>query len=284
MIKINLLGNDSIASGRSFLGVYLFVASIVATLGIGWLLLSSISTEQADLNREKQQLEGRLKQLEEVTKEVRELEASKKLLDDKLSVIAKLRLSKQGPVRLFDDLNVAMPSNLWITELKESKGVLEIKGLALDDSGIVDFMKSLESSEYIRVVELGDSTQVYLVRVVDKSENSTKAVEAGRGQANQARAKSGKETGAIAHKVLRYEALSKEQRDAFDRDKFGAGVKLRSFTVKATVAYIGKTALKAAEEAAKKAEEEKKKAAAADATAAAAKKKKPAKDKAAVEE
>ena len=265
MIKVNLLGEEIAVGGPGYGILWAFAGVVTVAVLAGALLYRTVASEITELDIEKKTLESRLAQLEVITKEVKDLDKRKQELDQKLSVIARLRLSKQGPVRLFDDLNIAVTPNLWITEFKEVGGVLEIRGLALDDSGIVDFMKNIETSEYFRTVELGDSTQVYLVRVSDK-ENLARGAQLGAGlQAAQGRSpKKGQNDQPIAHKVQKYEQLTKEQRDAFDRGKFGAGVKLRSFTLKCSITYMGKTALKQAEEQAKKEAEEKKKAEAAE--------------------
>jgi|GEM_PF-1117478 len=274
MIKVNLLGEEIVSDSSDLGMIYGYCASVVAMLALcGWLYYST-SSSITELNDKKGSLETQLVKLEEVTKEVKELESKKRLLNDKLSVIARLRLNKRGPVRVFDDLNVAIPSNLWISEFKEAAGILQISGLALDNAPIVDFMKNLEKSEYFRTVELGDSTQVYLVRVLDKSGSSgTRGADASRAGRGAAMAKSAGSD--LAHKVMGYTTLSKEQRDAFDRDKFGAGVKLRSFTIKCAITYIGKTALKAVEEAQAKLEAEAKEKEAAEKKAKATPKKKP---------
>ena len=102
-------------------------------------------------------LDSQLKKLKEVTKEVRELEAKKAELRDKLAVIAKLKISKVGPVRVMDDLNKALPERAWITSIKERQGSLSIAGMALDDQTIAGFMRDLEASDYYDTVDLVQS-------------------------------------------------------------------------------------------------------------------------------
>lgn len=230
MIKINLLGEE-IVDTRSDRGVLVaYFGSLALTLIIGVVLYFSYSSRASDLKAELTGLEARLAQLQKVTQEVSGLEKRKAELDDKLSVIARLKLGKEGPVRLFDDLNMAIPEHLWITDLKEDRGSLTITGLALSDTAIVDFVKKLEVSDYFRTAEIVNSTQVYLIQEVNRSGSRGKSATG--------------ITETVAHRVEKYDQLSKEQREAFAAERFGAGVKLRSFVVRGAITYIGKEALK----------------------------------------
>lgn len=237
MIKINLLGEQVIDSRSSYGIVVAYVGSVILTVALGAVVSMYYWGESSELKNEAKQLETRLVQLEKITKDVAGLEAKKRDLDDKLSVIARLRLSKQGPVKLFDDLNIAIPEHLWVTELKETKGVLSISGLALSDTAIVEFVKKLEASDFFKTAEIGNATQVYLLRQVTRDSSR------GRGRSG-----AGAVSDNVEHKVVKYEQLSREQREAFAAERFGAGVKLRSFFVRSGITYIGKAALKKVEE------------------------------------
>lgn len=159
MIKINLLGDDTHieAPGRMWLVGY--VASIGFCLLVFYFLNSGISSEISDLSQQQDTLKTELAKLEEVTKEVRELEAKKKELNNKLAVIARLKLSKRGPVRVLDDLNLSLPEKSWLVEVKEVGGIFKISGLALDNQTIASFMKGLESSDYFHTVDLVETRQ-----------------------------------------------------------------------------------------------------------------------------
>jgi hypothetical protein len=60
-----------------------------------------------------------------------------------------------------DDLNRALPTQLWLREVQESKGELKINGRALTNQDIAVFMQALERSEYFSNVELKESRQMY---------------------------------------------------------------------------------------------------------------------------
>jgi hypothetical protein len=97
------------------------------------------------------------------------LESKREDLNNKLAVIATLRRSKVGPVRVLDDLNMAVPERAWLSEIKEASGLLKINGVALDNQTVSLFMKDLEASDYFDNIELVESKQA-LAKASDPSQ------------------------------------------------------------------------------------------------------------------
>lgn len=242
MIKINLLGDDTVVDNSGRVVVTLYVASMILLVGLLFLYQQMISAEVADLTAQQGDLQGQLAQLQSKTKEVRELEARRNEIDQKLAVIAKLKLGKKGPVRLLDDLNVAVPDKLWLSEAREAAGVLQLSGLAMDNAAIVDFMKNLEKSDYFKSVDLKESNQVYLIREGSASQKPKSGKGAARGGATPGVTE-------VQFSIREYGNLSPEQKDAFTNDRPGYGVKVRSFTIMGSITYVGKARLKEIEAA-----------------------------------
>ncbi len=160
MIKINLLGEEVVADHSGILILFGYVASMVVFLLAFVFMYSSVSGNITDLEGQAQLLEAQLNKLKVVTKEVKELEVKRAELRDKLAVIAKLKRSKAGPVRVMDDLNKALPERAWLVDVKEREGSLLINGMALDDQTIATFMRGLEESDYFGNVDLVQSRKV----------------------------------------------------------------------------------------------------------------------------
>lgn len=160
MIKINLLGNET---ARDNTGIFL-MAGYGVTLGLCLLicliLQHSINSGIEELTAKERQLQAELERLQKITVEVKDLEKKEKDYQDKLVVIARLKKSKAGPVRVLDDLNKAVPERAWITGMKEQTGLLRIEGRALDNQTIAGFMKDLDASDYFDQVELVETRQV----------------------------------------------------------------------------------------------------------------------------
>ncbi|MPZ77074.1 MAG: hypothetical protein GEU77_11180, partial [Deltaproteobacteria bacterium] len=60
---------------------------------------------------------------------------------------------------VMDSLAAAIPSTLWLIELKQSGGNLLINGLATDNQSVAEFVRSLSRSAHFKNVELIESTQ-----------------------------------------------------------------------------------------------------------------------------
>lgn len=159
MIKINLLGDDTAIDNSGKRIVAGFVASMVALVVVFYIIHSSMGAEIERLAGEIEQKEGELARLEKVTKEVKDLEQKEAEYNNKIMVIATLKKSKLGPVRILDDLNTALPEHAWITQIKEEGGVLSIDGKAIDNQTIANFMKVLEASDYFKTIDLGETRQ-----------------------------------------------------------------------------------------------------------------------------
>ncbi len=160
MIKINLLGDDTAQDNTGTVVVAAYVLSLVLCIGVFGFMQRSISSKVNSLQTEKSKLEGQLARLQETTKEVKDLDKSRAELNDKLVVIATLKRSKVGPVRVLDDLNKSLPERAWVTEMKEQNGSLRIMGFALDSQTVAAFMKDLASSDYFTGVELNETRTV----------------------------------------------------------------------------------------------------------------------------
>ena len=159
MIKINLLGDDTVVDYTGYAVLAGYGASLVVALLVMFVLAGSLSSSVNDMSLEVESLETRLEQLKKTNKEVRDLEKKKKDLKMKLATLAQLKKNKSGPVRVLDDLNLAMPEQAWLAKVKETNNVFRIEGFALDDSTVANLMKALEESKYFGQVELVETRQ-----------------------------------------------------------------------------------------------------------------------------
>lgn len=168
MIRINLLGDSTAIdhSGKILFGGYL--ASVVVTIGICFSLYSSITNDVSNLNQNVSLLKSDLESLTEKTKIVKDLEKKRDTLTKKIDLIARLKRSKVGPVRVMDDLNVAIPERVWLRDVTESSGGIRIKGRALDNQDVSLFIRNLDTSNYFSNVDLVESRQMYYSKATGK--------------------------------------------------------------------------------------------------------------------
>lgn len=160
MIKINLLGDDTVQDNSGTFVIAGYCASLVFAVAILFWMQSAMTARVTSAKNETAKLESQLAKLQETTKEVKDLDKKRAELNDKLVVIATLKRNKAGPVRVLDDLNLALPERAWIVEVKENSGQLHISGIALDNQTIATFMKDLGQSDYFSNVELGETKMI----------------------------------------------------------------------------------------------------------------------------
>ncbi len=103
-------------------------------------------------NREKAKLQYVIAKLEEVKKQ-------KESLERKINLINNLKAQQDLAVRLMDDLSRFLPEWVWLTEVTfDPKGLL-IKGKALSNNLIADYIAALEASPNLRNVSIISSVQ-----------------------------------------------------------------------------------------------------------------------------
>lgn len=159
MIKINLLGTESVQDSKGALWLVGYGASVALLLLAFAIMYTAVSSETEVAQADVASLEQRLAALQKITQEVQELEKKKKDLHDKLVVIAKLKKSKLGPVQSLDDLNISLPERAWLTSVDERSGFFRIFGFAIDNQTIASFMRQLDESSFFSDVQLVETKQ-----------------------------------------------------------------------------------------------------------------------------
>jgi len=160
MLRINLLPirqlkkrakarNQMVGFGMIFLAV-LAVIGFVGVLQVG--KIESVEAAIADLKKEE-------KRLAPIIKEVDLLEKQKAELQRRISIIKKLRKESSLTVHVLDEVaNIIDNERMWLGSLSQQGGSLQLKGTALDNETVAQFMEALKLSEYVKSVNLSSST------------------------------------------------------------------------------------------------------------------------------
>ncbi|HSM73288.1 MAG TPA: PilN domain-containing protein, partial [Desulfobacterales bacterium] len=75
-------------------------------------------------------------------------------------VITNLKSNRKGPVLLLDSLTqLVIPKRMWLTNLEAKGNGVNIKGIALDNRTVADFMTQLEKSKLFASVNLSTLNQ-----------------------------------------------------------------------------------------------------------------------------
>ncbi len=167
MIKINLLATERKIAKKnvafdpsSQITAVCGGILVLACVAIGWRfwLVSRASTavdaEITTAQKETQRLHG-------VITQVQQFEQRKAQLQQRVTLIEQLRKEQIGPVHMLDQISLALPSSLWLTEMKQAATPNEvlIDGRSLSLTGLSDFVGNLERSGYFqKSVEIVNST------------------------------------------------------------------------------------------------------------------------------
>ena len=173
MIRINLLPFRAARKKENIRRqISVFALSVVClALLMGFVFLNlnrTVAALETDMSSKKKELATyaeTTKKIEMLKKKIAEVRA-------KLNVIKELESKKTGPVLLLDELSMAVPKEkLWLTDLNEKRGILTLKGTAMDNDTVALFMTNLENATHIVSVDLQTaklkSLPKYKLNVVD---------------------------------------------------------------------------------------------------------------------
>lgn len=99
------------------------------------------------------------KSLQDVVVKLEELEKQRNLFERKIRVITQLQSRQENAVIIMDELSRHLPNWVWLTELSFSSFEIRVKGRAVSNNLIADYIFNLEESPYFQNVNLISSTQ-----------------------------------------------------------------------------------------------------------------------------
>ena len=160
MIRINLLPVKEIKAEvgrRRDLTIGGLTLGSIALVLLGVYLyqsyrLSSLGNELAGLRKDIEALNVKVKEIGDLQNKIKDFTSKNKVIDD-------LNQKKAGPVKVMESLSAATPPTLWLTEFKETNGSSDIRGLALDNQTVADFLNTLAKSGQFKDVELVEAIQ-----------------------------------------------------------------------------------------------------------------------------
>jgi len=160
MIRVNLLPVKELkaeSSRRRDLIIGGLTLGLTALIVVGVYFyqsyrLSNLRNELAGLRKEIDALDLKVKEIGDLQIKIKDFTSKHKVIDD-------LNQKKTGPVKVMESLSAATPPTLWLTEFKETNGSSDIKGLALDNQTIADFINTLARTGQFKDVELIETVQ-----------------------------------------------------------------------------------------------------------------------------
>lgn len=146
MIRINLLPVRQVKKrelGRQFLVVAVGL-TIIAAIG-NWFWYGQEASKRDKAQSRVDETKRRIAELDKVIGEVKNINSHRKEVNEKLDVLKKLRKGRTGPVKMLDALATATPKKVWITEFEEKSLAVTMRGRAMSNEDVADFMRGLAS-------------------------------------------------------------------------------------------------------------------------------------------
>lgn len=191
MIKINLLPFRLARKKENIRRqVSVFLLLLVFTSAVLYYGNSYWNAKIKDLNTKVSRLDSELKT---AMKDAREVDRLKKELDDlaqKIRVIGNLKANTREPVQTLDTMTkMVIEKRMWFTDFSSVGKTIKIKGIALDNKTVADFMGRLERSELFSVVNLGNLKKQKVQGKFDLKQFEITCQKAAPKKANQTKAK-----------------------------------------------------------------------------------------------
>lgn len=161
MIRINLLREPAqkrlvwTTPDSSRIGLYGSIALLGVLVGMSgwyWTLLE----KRAESRAQKKQLVQEALELETVKIKLEKSGKLVKMLNDRITVIERLKSNQKGPVLLMNGIINSIPEepNLWLSSLEQREDFVAVEGSAFNMESVADFIASLDESAPFKQVDL----------------------------------------------------------------------------------------------------------------------------------
>jgi len=122
---------------------------LLAVLFIGWRYWA-LARESNQLDAEIAAAQQETTRLHSVIQQVQQFEQRKAQLQQRVALIETLRKGQTGPVHMLDQISRALPTMLWLTELKQTNDDVQIDGKCTNQTAVAEFISNLEASGYFK--------------------------------------------------------------------------------------------------------------------------------------
>jgi type IV pilus assembly protein PilN len=174
MIRINLLPREDAPKTRNLAmpKISSFAPLVLVIIAVGGMTVMSIYQDQkiGSLEQMIADEEAESRRLAPEIAKIKRLDQQRQDLNQRLDVITNLDRDRYFRVHLLDELNQALPENLWLVRFENGGGdSYAIEGVTFSNFLVSDFLQNLADSPYyagvnLEVAERGDIQDVEVVR------------------------------------------------------------------------------------------------------------------------
>ena len=156
MIRINLLPFRTERKKENVRRqVSLFLLSLILVLIVLVYYNFNLGSKISSLNKRITNTKTDLDRYNEINKEIAKIKKNLEILRKKMAVIEQLESDRHAPVQLMDTMTqVLIAKRMWLNKLTVKDKAVSIKGIALDNKTVADFMVRLQNSGLFSSVNL----------------------------------------------------------------------------------------------------------------------------------
>lgn len=156
MIRINLLPFRAARKKENIrrqISIFLLGFAFVVVVGIYWnthlgARIDTLKEQVADTKKE-------VAKYKKINKKIQQIKAKLKILQQKTRVIRQLEKNRFAPVKMLDTMSMkTIAKRMWFTGFEDKGQKVQIRGIALDNKTIADFMTRLEGTGLFGSVKL----------------------------------------------------------------------------------------------------------------------------------
>jgi len=133
----------------------LFILLAIAAIVALFFFQKNNITEEQDLLEVAQQEK---KSLQMVSEKLQQLETQRDTLQNKINLIDTLKSRQGNAVIIMNELSSNIPDWVWLTETSFSGNNIRIKGKAMSNNLLADYIRNLKESPYLTNIDLISST------------------------------------------------------------------------------------------------------------------------------
>ena len=161
MIRINLLPFRAARKKENVRRqISIFLLSLLLIFVALFLVQMVLGNRIERLNTQISETKNEIEKYAKIVKEIEQIKKNIKNLEKKIDVIKKLEAKRTQPVKLHDAMTQLIVANrMWFYDFSSSGNKVVIKGIALDNKTVADFMIRLENSNIFTAVNLDTINQ-----------------------------------------------------------------------------------------------------------------------------
>ena len=122
-----------------------FLVGVLSVMATIWVYSMKIENQQ-DRNA---RLENEITELEKSITEIDNLERQKERLLARMAIIEQLQRSRPEIVHLFDEVTRRLPEGVYLTGVKQTGSLVEVKGVAQSSTRVSTLMRQSDESEWM---------------------------------------------------------------------------------------------------------------------------------------